>query len=141
MLTLDAPSKTIKSSKKKIPTIKTITDTTSVKIIECITVLFASSKRWAPTYLEISEFAPAPTPLPRPIITRYNGEINPSAAKASAFNPETQKLSMRLFKNIRSIENIVGKANLLMAFLGFPVIKSRFSFILKKMVGLNQFNV
>ena len=38
--------------------------------------------------------------------------------------PETQKLSIRLFKNIKSSENIVGNANLLMALRGFPLIDS-----------------
>ena len=74
----------------------------------------------------MSEFAPAPTPLPRPIMTKYSGEINPSAASAFSLIPETQKLSIRLFKNIKSIENIVGKASLFIAFLGFPVIESIF---------------
>jgi hypothetical protein len=59
-----------------------------------------------------------------PIITRYNGEIKPKAARASALMPETQKLSIRLFKNIKSSENIVGNANLLMALRGFPLIDS-----------------
>ena len=78
--------------------------------------------------LPLSEFAPAPTPFPRPMITRYRGEMKPNAANASALMPATQKLSMRLFKNIKSIENIVGKANLLMAFFGEPVMESIFSF-------------
>ena len=99
-------------------------ETITVKIIECITALFASPIRWAPTYLEISELAPAPTPVPSPIITRYNGEMKPNAAKALELMPETQKLSMRLFKNIKSSEKIVGKASLLMALRGFPVIDS-----------------
>ena len=118
----------IKSSKKKIPTIKIILETTSVKIIECITALFASSILPAPRYLEISEFAPAPTPLPRPMMTRYKGDIKPSAARASALIPETQKLSIKLFKNIKSIEKIVGKANRLIAFRGLPLIDSILSF-------------
>jgi hypothetical protein len=105
-------------------------ETITVKIIECITALFASPMRWAPTYLEIRELAPAPTPVPRPIITRYNGEMNPRAARALELIPETQKLSMRLFKNIRSRENIVGKASLLMALRGLPVIDSIFSLAL-----------
>ena len=126
-MTPEAPNKTIKSSKKNIPTIKIITETIPVKIIEWITALFASSIRCAPTYLEISELAPAPTPLPRPMITKYKGEIKPSAARASELMPATQKLSIRLFKNIKSIEKIVGKANLLIAFLGLPIIDSMFS--------------
>jgi len=122
-LTPDAPSNTTRSSKRNIPMIKMTADTANVKMNECITALFASSILIAPTYLEINEFAPAPTPLPKPIITRYNGEMNPSAARASALMPETQKLSIKLFKNIKSIEIIVGMAKAFMAFRGFPVIK------------------
>ena len=137
MLTLEAPNNTIKSSKKKIPTIKMITETITIKIIECITALFASPNLSAPTYLEISEFAPAPTPFPRPMMTSYSGVMKPRAARAFALMPETQKLSIRLFKNIRSIEKIVGNASLLMAFLGFPIITSILSLvcILKKVVN------
>jgi hypothetical protein len=123
-LTDEAPRRTTKSSKKNIPTSKTMTDTKSIRIIEWITALFASSKRSAPTYLEIREFAPAPTPFPRPIMTRYNGKMNPEAARASALIPETQKPSIRLLRNIKNIERMVGKASLLMAFRGFPIIES-----------------
>jgi hypothetical protein len=58
--------------------------------------------------------------------------MNPNAARASALIPATQKLSMRLFKNIRSIERIVGMASLLMAALGFPVIDSMLSLVCMK---------
>jgi len=51
--------------------------------------------------------------------------MKPNAASASALMPATQKLSIKLFKNIKSIDKIVGMANLLMAFLGFPTIESR----------------
>jgi hypothetical protein len=99
-------------------------ETIIIKIKECITALFASSILLAPRYREIKEFAPAPIPIPIPIMTIYRGVINPNAARASVFIPETQKLSIILFKNIKSIEKIVGKANLLIAFLGFPIIVS-----------------
>ena len=128
-MTDSAPKRITRSSKKKIPTIKTMTDTIAIKINEWITALFASSNLEAPTYLDISEFAPAPTPLPRPMMTRYNGVMKPKAASASALMPETQKLSIKLFRNIRNIERIVGKASLFMAFLGLPVIDSMLSLV------------
>ena len=112
-----------------MPIIKMIIETRNVKIIVCKTALFASSNLDAPTYLEINEFPPAPIPLPMPIKTKYNGDINPNAANASILIPETQKLSIKLFKNIKSNEKIVGMANLFIAFFGSPVIVSIFSFI------------
>ena len=53
MLTSPAPSNITKSSKKKIPTIKTMIEMINVKIIECIIALFASSILFAPRYRDI----------------------------------------------------------------------------------------
>lgn len=69
-----------------------------------MTALFASSILCATTYLEISELTPAPTPLPRPVITRYKGEMKPSAAKASELMPATQKLSIDYSKTSEALK-------------------------------------
>ena len=111
-----------KSSKKKIPIIEMMIETIIMIIKEWIIALFASSILLAPRYLEVREFAPAPISNPTPIMPMYNGVIKPNAASASAFKPDIQKISMILFKNINSIENIVGKANLLIAFLGLSLL-------------------
>lgn len=124
-----APNMIIISSKKNIPIIKMMIEIITVKIIVCITAFSASLKCDAPMYLEINEFPPAPMPLPIPMITKYNGDMNPKAASASVLIPETQKLSIRLFKNIKSIDRIVGIANLFIAFFGSPVIDSIFSLV------------
>ena len=103
VLTSDAPNKSTISSKNKMPMIKTILDTITVKIIECKTALFASSILWAPTYLDINELVPAPIPFPRPMITRYNGEINPSAASASPLIPATQNCQSSYLKTLKAL--------------------------------------
>ena len=105
-----------------------MTDTTTLKIRLCIAALFAEVLSSAPIYLDIREFPPAPNPFPNPTIIINNGVIYPSAANGSAPSPATQILSIILFAKIKNILAIIGNDNLLIAFLGSPVIISMFSF-------------
>jgi hypothetical protein len=56
-----------KSFKKKIPVIKMIVETITIKIIDCKTVLFLSPNRPVQTYIEIRNWH-LPHKLPRPIM-------------------------------------------------------------------------
>ena len=86
----------------------------------------------APIYLEIKEFPPAPIPFPNPTKIKNKGVIYPNAAKGSAPNPTTHILSIILLAKIKNILAIIGNDNLLIAFLGSPVIISILEFLSTK---------
>ena len=99
-----------------------------LKIKLCIAALFAALWSWAPIYLDIKEFPPAPIPLPIATNNKNNGVIYPREANGCDPRPETQILSIILLAKIKNILSIIGGANLFIAFLGLPVINSIFSF-------------
>ena len=78
-------------------TVKTIT-IPSPNTTEWVALLFARFKLSPPRYLEITEFAPAPKPVPNPARAIDKGVIKPTAARAWGPNPDTHAVSIKLFK-------------------------------------------
>ena len=101
----------------------------TVNITVCTAALSANFLSFPPIALAINEFAPEPIPFPTPTSIINSGVMNPIAASASDPRPATHILSARLYAIIRSMETIIGTANLFIAFLGSPVIISILLFL------------
>ncbi len=91
-----APLYIKRSLKKTSPNAVKATVRVSIITKVCRATLSTPALSLAPIRLEIADPPPTPNPLVTAIWTRKKGKENPTAARASAPRPETQKVSVRL---------------------------------------------
>jgi len=75
---------------------------------------------FAPIRLDIAAPPPIPIPFAIAIARKKNGKVNPIADRESGPLPDTQIASARLYRVWNNIATIIGRDNLIIAFLGSP---------------------
>ena len=93
----------------------------SITTIVCAPTSSAPSLSLDPILLDIAAPPPVPIPVARAMTMKKKGKKKPTAARAFAPRPDTQKASTRLYTVWTDMAIIIGSASLSIAFFGSPL--------------------